>query len=311
MMPEGSPQTGASMSTPTSELQHHPRRGTLWMLVSLTCFTGNALLLKVLASIRHADPWMALSFRAALGLLITIVLFAPAGSLKLRRSFQSWLLASRGVLGALGTAAYYITIGPLGAGKATLIGNTWTVFAAIMAAFVLHERLGWVKLGGIALAIAGLALLTGMTPGTLAVFGKHETIALTGAVLAATVVVVIRQLTRTETSATIFASQCVYGLLLGVPIALANFTSLGWIDVGLLAAAAVCATFGQLAMTEGFRFLSVAAGGAFQVLVPVIITLSSISLFAEPFSTPQAIGAVLVLWGSFQTVAGGRMKKAA
>ena len=126
-----------------------------------------------------------------------------------------------------------------------------------------------------------------------------------------TVVVVIRQLTRTETSATIFASQCVYGLLLGVPIALANFTSLGWIDVGLLAAAAVCATFGQLAMTEGFRFLSVAAGGAFQVLVPVIITLSSISLFAEPFSTPQAIGAVLVLWGSFQTVAGGRMKKAA
>ena len=33
------------MSTHTSELQHHPRRGTLAMLVSLTCFTGNALLL--------------------------------------------------------------------------------------------------------------------------------------------------------------------------------------------------------------------------------------------------------------------------
>ena len=49
-------------------------------------------------------------------------------------------------------------------------------------------------------------------------------------------------------------------------------------------------------MTEGFRFLSVAAGGAFQNTVPVIITLCSISLFAEPFSTPQAIGAVLVLF---------------
>ena len=33
-------------------------------------------------------------------------------------------------------------------------------------------------------------------------------------------------------------------------------------------------------MTEGFRFLSVGAGEAFQVLVPVFITLSSISLFA-------------------------------
>jgi hypothetical protein len=66
------------------------------MTVSLTCFTGNALLLKVLSSSRHVDPWMSLAFRAVLGLLVTIVLFAPAGSLRLRRSFQSWLLASRG-----------------------------------------------------------------------------------------------------------------------------------------------------------------------------------------------------------------------
>lgn len=298
------------MSTHTTELQHHPRRGTLWMLVSLTCFTGNALLLKVLASERHVDPWMALTFRAGLGLLITIVLFAPSGTLKLRSSFQNWLLASRGVLGALGTAAYYITIGPLGAGKATLIGNTWTVFSAIMAAFVLHERLGRMKLGGIFFAICGLALLTGMTPGALTTFGRHEMIALAGSLMAAAVVVVIRQLTRTESSATIFASQCVYGLMLGLPVALAHFTPLRWGDVGLLTAAATCATFGQLAMTEGFRFLSVAAGGAFQVLVPLLITLCSIGLFAEPFSAPQAIGAVLVLWGSFQTVVGGRVRKA-
>jgi drug/metabolite transporter (DMT)-like permease len=296
------------MSTQISALQHHSRRGTLWMTISLTCFTGNALLLKVLSSSRHVDPWMSLAFRAVLGLLVTIVLFAPAGSLRLRRSFQSWLLASRGILGAIGTAAYYITIGPLGAGKATLIGNTWTVFAAIMAAFVLHERLGLVKLGGILLALFGLGLLTGMAPGTLTQFGQHELIALVGAVLAAAVVVVIRQLTRTETSATIFASQCVYGILLAVPIAWMNHISLNWTDVALLSAAAMCATFGQLAMTEGFRFLSVAAGGAFQVTVPVIITLCSISLFAEPFTMPQVIGSVLVLWGSFQTVVGGRMK---
>ncbi len=309
MMPEGSPQTGTSMSIPDSHLQHHPRRGTLWMLLSLTCFTGNALLLKDLASHRQVDPWLALSFRAGIGLLMTIVLFAPAGSLRLRRSFQNWLLASRGVLGALGTACYYVTIGPLGAGKATLIGNTWSVFGAIMAAFVLHEKLGLVKLGGIVLALMGLGLLTGMAPGTLMVFGHHEMIALTGAVLAAAVVVVIRQLTRTETSATIFASQCLYGLLLAVPFAASHFTSLNTLDIVLLTAAALCASVGQLAMTEGFRFLSVAAGGAFQITVPVIISLSSIALFAESYTLAQGIGGMLVLWGSFQTVVGGRTKK--
>jgi|688.fasta_scaffold59187_6 drug/metabolite transporter (DMT)-like permease len=306
MTPEGSPRSAANMSAHQPSLLHQPRLGAYWMSVSLVCFTGNALLLKVLASVRHGDPWMALVFRAFIGLIFTWVVFAPKGTLKLKRSFQSWLLASRGVLGAFGTAAYYLTIGPLGAGKATLIGNTWCVFAAIMAAFVLHEKLGLVKVLGISLAIAGLALLTGMTPGSLVLFGMHEAIALGGAVMAATVVVVIRQLTRTETSATIFASQCLYALIIGIPVAMMNFTSIGWLDAGLLAAAALFATFGQLAMTEGFRFLSVAAGGAFQNAVPLFTTLGGILLFAEPFSMMQSLGALLILWGSFQTVLGGR-----
>lgn len=299
------------MSTPDTKLLLDPRRGAQAMLLSLACFSGNALLLKDLASHRNVDPWMSMTFRAAIGLVLTIILFAPAGTLNLRRSFQSWLLASRGVLGALGTAAYYTTIGPLGAGKATLIGNTWTIFAAIMAAFVLHERLGLVKLFGILLALSGLSLLTGLAPGTITHFGHHEMIALTGAVLAAAVVVVIRQLTRTETSATIFSSQCIYALLLSLPLAAANFTTLSFMDVVLLMAAALCASFGQLAMTEGFRFLSVAAGGAFQMLVPVVISLSSIALFAEPFTLAQAVGGVLVLWGSYHTVVGGFSRKPA
>jgi drug/metabolite transporter (DMT)-like permease len=136
-------------------------------------------------------------------------------------------------------------------------------------------------------------------------------IALGGAVLAAAVVVVIRQLTRTETSATIFASQCIYALLLSVPLAASNFTSLNVMDVVLLTAAALCASVGQLAMTEGFRFLSVAAGGAFQMTVPVVISRASITLFAESFTTAQAIGGVLVLWGSYHTVVGGFSKKTA
>ena len=308
MMPEGSPQTGTSMSTPAINLHHHPRRGALAMVISLTCFTGNALLLKNLASYRQVDPWMALTFRAVIGMMLTVVLFAPSGTLRLRRSFQSWLLASRGVIGAVSTACYYFTIGPLGAGKATLIGNTWCAFSAIMATFVLHEKLGLWKLLGIVLAMFGLCLLTGMTPGSLTQFGRHELIALIGAVLAAMVVVVIRQLTRTETSATIFASQCIYTFLLAFPFAVLHFTPLHTMDIVLLSAAALCASVGQLAMTEGFRFLSVAAGGAFQITVPVVISLCSITLFDEFFTLAQVIGALLVLWGSFQTVVGGRLK---
>lgn len=298
------------MSTDTSDTpppaiarpQIDTRRGTIWMLVSLACFCSNSLLLKYFAAGRHIDPWVSMAFRFSIGLTMTWIVFSRGGTLKIARSFRSSLLASRGIMGGLGTAAYYCSIHPLGAGKATLIGNTWCVFAAIMATFALGERLSFPKKIGIGIALGGLALLTGLTPGTFDSFGHWEQIALGGALLAAAVVVVIRQLTATESSATIFASQCVYGLLIALPFAILHAPHLGAVDVLLLIVAALCAAVGQLAMTEGFRFLTVAAGGAFQITLPVVISLASIGLFDEPFSLRQAIGAVLILAGSYLTV---------
>lgn len=280
------------------------RRGTFWMLVSLVAFTSNSLLIKSFASQRSIDPWVSMSFRFGIGLLATAILFSRSGSMKLGRSFQSWLLASRGIMGGLGTAAYYSTVGPLGVGKATLIGNTWCVFAAIMAVFILHEKLSYAKLLGIVAALFGLGLLTGLETGTLTAIGHWEIVSLVGAVLAAAVVVVIRQLTATETSATIYASQCIYGLLLALPFSLPHYASLGAADVALLCFAALCATLGQLAMTEGFRFLTVAAGGGFQLALPVVISLASMMIFEEHFTGVQVIGALLILFGSFQAVTG-------
>ena len=278
------------------------------MLLSLVCFTANSLFIKHLSSDRHIDPWLTMSFRFGIGLLVTAVLFGPSGVLKLERSFQSWLLASRGVLGALGTAAYYSTVGPLGAGKSTLIGNTWCVWGAIMAAVVLHERLGLRKVVGIVIAVIGLVFLTDISPESLAHDGKWEAISLAGAVTAAMVVVVIRQLTKTETSATIFASQCIYGLLFSLPFALGHGIHLTAPDVGLLVVAALCASIGQLAMTEGFRFLTVAAGGAMQVTLPLLISTGGILFFGEHFTVVQALGGALILAGSFQTVVGVRWR---
>jgi drug/metabolite transporter (DMT)-like permease len=120
--------------------------------------------------------------------------------------------------------------------------------------------------------------------------------------LAAAVVVVIRQLTRTDSSATIYASQCVYGLLIALPFALRHLPHLSGTDYSLLVLAALCASAGQLAMTEGFRFLTVAAGGAFQVMVPLIISLGGVAFFGEHFTGLQVLGGVLILSGSFVAV---------
>jgi drug/metabolite transporter (DMT)-like permease len=255
-----------------------------------------ALLVKYLGSTRAVSPWWALLFRACVGTAVVAVIYGPGGRVSFKRAATGRLLVSRGVMGALGTAAYYVTLPVLGAGKATLIGNTWSIWAAMMAVPLLGEKLTLKKVVGMLLAISGIALITEMEKGSLHQMGLHELIAIGGSLLAACVVVVIRQLTRTESSGTIFASQCLYTALLALPFC--SFLPLpSMADLGLLILAALMAACGQIGMTEGFRFLPVSVGGAFQMLLPLLITAGGWLLFGETFTFMQIIGASLILAG--------------
>lgn len=271
------------------------------MLGSLVGFTVMALLVKYLGSDRGVSGWWALLFRAMVGLGVVGGIYFPSRQVSFRRAATGWMLVSRGVLGALGTAAYYLTLPKLGAGKATLIGNTWVIWAALLAVPLLGEGLTWRKIAGMLLAVFGIALITGLQGGDLSLFGRYEVIAIGGALLAAAVVVVIRQLTRTESSGTIFASQCIYTGLLALPFCWVSAWP-GLVDLALLTLAGVMAAWGQLGMTEGFRYLPVSIGGAFQILLPLSITLCGCLLFGETFTGVQIAGAGLILAGCYGVV---------
>lgn len=277
------------------------------MLMSLVGFTAMALLVKHLGSTRAVSPWWALLFRALVGMVVVFIIYSPRGRVSFKRAATGRLLVSRGVMGAIGTAAYYMTLPILGAGKATLIGNTWSIWAALMAVPLLGEKLTPRKIVGMLLAIAGIALITEIERGHEAHLGRYELIAIGGALIAACVVVVIRQLTRTETSGTIFASQCIYAGLLAMPFCVL-LPMPGLMDIGLLTLAALAASCGQLGMTEGFRFLPVSVGGAFQMLLPLLITAGGCLLFAETFTGMQTLGAGLILAGCHGVVMPGKPK---
>jgi len=280
-------------------------QGLAWMAVSLLGFTANVLLLRYAGTSRATDPWAALLFRNVVGVAMTLLIFAPQGGrLNWRGLFTQRLLVSRGLLGAAGTAAFYLTIPALGAGLATLLGNTYVIFAPLMAVAMIGERLRYAQLAGVAIAMAGLALLTGIggTHGHLTMMA----VGLGGALAAAATVVVIRQLTRRESSGTIFLAQCVYGVFFSLPLAWPRFGELDLVSAGVLALAATAAAVGQLTMTEGFRHLSVTTGSATQLLLPILTTIGGICLFHEPISLLQILGTSLILGGCWRAVMAGR-----
>jgi drug/metabolite transporter (DMT)-like permease len=300
-----STETADTPPTPPPALHLNFRRGTVFMLLSLACFTTNSLLLNHFSAQRHIDPWVSMTFRFAIGLVMTFGLFAPSGSLKIGRCFTGWLMASRGILGALGTAAYYWTIPSLGAGKATLICNTYVVFASVFAMCSLGEKLTLKRLLWLLAAFAGIALLVGPGDGGGGfTFGFYEVLALFGAVMAAWAVVLVRQLSLGFSIGTIYLAQCLWILGPVAILAVPDLASLSWNETGLLALAATAASFGQLAMNEGYRCLTVTTGASVQMLWPVATTVGGWMLFGERFGALQWLGASLILAAIFKITAG-------
>lgn len=271
------------------------RRAVFLMLLSAASFTANVLLVRALGQMGCSNIWLVSCARFVVGLaMIAAVYWREFQPVHLVRSRK---LIERGVIGGFGVYLTYVCVVKLGAGRATFIGNTYVIWGALLAAWMLREKLRpGVLIGGVA-ALAGLGLLTNVFS-TSAHPGPYDLLAFVAAWLSAYVVVTIRQLHDTEHTATIFAAQCVYGLLIcSLPAGLTYLPVPPAVWTVLLIAG-VTAGIGQLAMTRAFRDLPVAEGSLIQMLVPLGIALGGMVFFGERFTLHEFIGAALILGGT-------------
>jgi len=273
----------------------HHRRAVALMLLSAASFTANVLLVRALGAMGYGNIWLVSCARFVVGLgLISAVYWREFQPAHLGRSRK---LVERGVVGGFGVYLSYLAVVKLGAGRATFIGNTYVIWGALLAAWMLREKLRpGVLIGGVA-ALAGLGLLTNVFS-TSAHPGPYDLIAFIGSLLSAYVVVTIRQLHDTEHTSTIFAAQCVYGLIICAVPAVVTYQPVSAAAWAVLLVAGVTAGIGQLAMTRAFRDLPVAEGSLIQMLVPLGIALGGMLFFGERFALHEFIGAALILGGT-------------
>ncbi len=268
----------------------------LLMLGSAACFIANVLMIRALDQFQSVSVWLIGSARFVIGLAVVLTLY--------RREFQPKhllthrKLVERGILGGLCTLGFYYTITQLGAGRATFINNTYVIWGALFAVIALGERLRPALLLGAVITVLGLGLLTNPFAGSARATGAADLIALLNAFGAAWIVVTIRQLHAREHSSTIFAAQCVFGLLLCAGPALGELATVTPSAWALLVVASVCASAGQLLMTQAFRDLSVAEGSLLQMLVPLGIAVGGALFFQEHFTPRELCGGALILAGT-------------
>jgi|UniRef100_UPI00404AB02D drug/metabolite transporter (DMT)-like permease len=283
-----------TQSTPAKASPHHAR-GIILMVLSTVGFTANILLIRAFATLEGTNMWFLVCMRFLTGLFLISTIYHR--EFQPRNLLLNPRLIARGVIGGIGTAGYYITIAHLGAGRATFIGNTYVIWGGLLAVWVLSERFTLRLAVGCVSTLSGIALLTNVI-GTAMHPGIYDVLALVTAFASATVIVLIRQLHAKEHTSTIFAAQCVYGLLIcSIPAwHLTDTLPTGswWIILG----ASVSAAVGQLCMTRAFRDLTVGEGSLLQMLVPLGVAIGGVLLFSEHYTATELIGAVLILGGS-------------
>jgi len=208
----------------------------------------------------------ATTVRFALGLVFIVTLFAARpGTFRPRRP---WLLAARGFFGGVAALLYFVAISRISPGEATLLNNTFPIWAVVLSFFLLRERPTVHLALALAVASAGAYLVMG---GGHARFqpGLGQGAAVVSAVFGGAAVTAIRALRSTDSNApTIFFAFSLGGLAVSLP-----FVGGGWPTTPLPWIAAIgmgVVAFGaQLLMTQSYGDLSVPEAALWQQLNPI------------------------------------------
>jgi drug/metabolite transporter (DMT)-like permease len=208
-------------------------------------------------------------------------------------SWNNWTwIVARGVSGGTAVMLFFWSIQHIPLSKAVLYGYTYMIFAAILALPILRERIRLSHWISIAVAMVGIALLLNVERLTV---HRADLVALLGAFLSGFAVVCITKCRSTDTSANIFWSQCLFGLVIAAWPAAASWvwpTASQWIQ---LIAIAVLATIAQLMMTYAYKYTGATYGSLLSQLTPVLTAVIGILYFKEQPTVGFFVGGALVL----------------
>lgn len=215
-------------------------------------------------------------------------------SLMLARAQQSplggrlGLLLLRGAIGSTALVCYFGAVAHLPLAEAAVIHQTAPLFTALLAAWMLHERLEPRVVIALVGAFAGVLLIA--HPDWL--FGPRTTptapwpwqfafVALLGAILSAFAYVTVRRLGRSEHPLVVVFWFHALTVPLAAPFALPDWSwpdATGW---ALLVGIGVTTQLAQVAMTKGFARAEAGRAAAVGYLQVAFATLFSITVFDD------------------------------
>jgi len=282
-------------------------RGVFYIAISALGFSAMSVLVKVCSETLPTGEIVLA--RAVATLLLSFALVKRAGLSPWGN--QRGRLLLRGGLGFTALACYYGALARLPLADATVLQNTIPVFTALLAWWLLGERVGWGAAMAIACGLGGVMLV--MHPGGEPGNAVGAALAVGGALISATAYVTVRQLSRTEDPLVIV----LYFPLVATPLALPWAASV-WVwptarEWLLLAAVGVTTQIGQVFLTLGLAVEKAARATAAGYLQICFAIGWQLLVFGKQPSLATLAGAALIIAGTLavEMTAGRATERAA
>ncbi len=224
------------------------------------------------------------------------------------------LLLLRGVLGCFALTCFYFSIVHLPLGEATLIQYTNPVFATLLAALFLGERIGRREVLCLLASLVGVVLVTRPAflfgGATAALNVQHVLVAVIGAFCSGAAYVVVRRMGTSEHRLVVVFYLPLVTVPLTIPFAATTWRMpVGW-EWLVLFGVGVTTQIAQVHMTRGLQLERAARATATGYLQIVFAGVWGVLLLDERPSAWTIAGAVVVL-GSVLAVARAREAPAA
>lgn len=222
-----------------------------------------------------------------------LLLFWATGRLGTLKSSRMGQHGMRAILGLIGMMLNFGAVTLLPLAEATSFNFTSAIWAVILSALILHEKVGIWRWSAVALGFTGVLVIAQPGDGHIPLLGAA--VALSAAFMIALISIYIRDLTKTEDSLTIvfyFSLFTVPLLAVTLPFTWETKSAEQWF---YLIALGISGLIGQYLLTSALRYGSVASVIVMDYSALIWATLLGWSLFDRLPTATTWLGAPLIV----------------
>lgn len=272
-------------------------RGVLWMSGAVLSFCAMAIAARALLG--RMGVFEILFFRTAVALAIVLAVVLPSGAAKLRTrhiGLHLW----RNLFHLGGQASWVFALGALPLAMVFAIEFTAPIFTAVLAAFLLKERINGGRLVMLVLGFAGVLVI--LRPG-FAVVQPAALVMLFGSFCFAVQMIGTKRLSGVDSPLTVLFWMAVIQTPICLVAALPGWTAPALADLPWILAIGCGSFTAHYCLTTAMRHADAS------VVVPIdffrlpLIAVIGALFYAEPFEPAVILGAAMIIAGVWFSLA--------